>query len=163
MQCPKCASDDDKVVDSCAVDAGRAIRRRRACLSCGNRYTTFERIEEVGLTVEKRSGDRMPFDPEKVAAGVRAACKNRPVTDESIAGLVAGIEDRARAEGLEVLPTKRIGLEVLEGLGGLDQVAYLRFASVYKEFSDAADFAREARLLTKATKPKQHEGTNPAR
>ena len=89
--------------------------------------------------------------------------QDRPVTDESIAGLVAGIEDRARAEGLEVLPTERIGLEVLEGLGGLDQVAYLRFASVYKEFSDAADFAREARLLTKATKPKQHEGTNPAR
>ena len=98
----------------------------------------------------------MPFDPDKVAAGVRAACKNRPVSDEAIAAIVEGIEDRARVEGLEVLPTERIGLEVLEGLGALDQVAYLRFASVYKEFSDAADFAREARLLTKATKPKQH-------
>lgn len=157
MQCPKCASDDDKVVDSRAVDTGRAIRRRRACLSCGNRFTTFERIEEAGLTVEKRSGDRMPFDPEKVAVGVRAACKNRPVSEDAIAELVAGIEDRARVDGLEVLPTERIGLEVLEGLGVLDQVAYLRFASVYKEFSDASDFAREVRLLTKATKPKRHE------
>lgn len=156
VQCPKCASDDDKVVDSRAVDSGRAIRRRRACLACGNRFTTFERIEGVGLTVEKRSGDRMPFDPDKIAAGVRAACKNRPVSDEAIGGIVEGIEDRARVEGLEVLPTERIGLEVLEGLGALDQVAYLRFASVYKEFSDASDFAREARLLTKATKPKQH-------
>jgi transcriptional repressor NrdR len=156
VQCPKCASDDDKVVDSRAVDSGRAIRRRRACLACGNRFTTFERIEGVGLTVEKRSGDRMPFDPDKIAAGVRAACKNRPVSDEAIGGIVEGIEDRARVEGLEVLPTERIGLEVLEGLGALDQVAYLRFASVYKEFSDASDFAREARLLTKATRPKQH-------
>jgi len=106
VQCPKCASDDDKVVDSRAVDSGRAIRRRRACLACGNRFTTFERIEGVGLTVEKRSGDRMPFDPDKVAAGVRAACKNRPVSDEAIAAIVEGIEDRARVEGLEVLPTE---------------------------------------------------------
>lgn len=156
VQCPKCAGDDDKVVDSRAVDAGRAIRRRRACLACGNRFTTFERIEEANLSVEKRSGDRMPFDSEKIASGVRAACKNRPVADEAITELVAAIEDRARAEGIDVVPTERIGLEVLEGLKALDEVAYLRFASVYKEFSDASDFAREARLLTKATKPKQH-------
>jgi transcriptional repressor NrdR len=143
VQCPKCASDDDKVVDSRAVDSGRAIRRRRACLACGNRFTTFERIEGVGLTVEKRSGDRMPFDPDKIAAGVRAACKNRPVSDEAIGGIVEGIEDRARVEGLEVLPTERIGLEVLEGLGALDQVAYLRFASVYRSFDTLSDIEHE--------------------
>lgn len=156
MRCPKCGTDDDKVVDSRSVDEGRAIRRRRACLHCSNRFTTFERLESAGLLVEKRSGDRVAFEQEKVIDGIRAACKNRPVSDEAIVDLAANIEERARADGIEVVPSERIGREVLDGLGELDQVAYLRFASVYKEFEDAADFTREVGLLTKATKPKRH-------
>ena len=156
VQCPKCGADDDKVVDSRSVDNGRAIRRRRACEACAHRFTTFERIESVNLVVVKRSGDRMPFEATKIIEGVRAACKNRPVSDAAIENLATGVEERARAEGLGVLSTEQIGIDVLEGLRELDQVAYLRFASVYKEFDDASDFAREARLLTKATTPKRH-------
>ena len=108
------------------------------------------------MLVQKRSGDRVPFDPEKVIAGVRAACKNRPVPDEAIIELAAQIEDRARIDGLEVVHSERVGREVLDRLGELDHVAYLRFASVYKEFEDASDFTREVGLITKATKPKRH-------
>ncbi len=156
VQCPRCGADDDKVLDSRSVDEGRAIRRRRTCLACAHRFTTFERIELADLIVVKRSGDRMGFDPDRIVAGVRAACKNRPVSDDAITALTLGIEERARTEGVGVLSTERIGIEVLDGLRELDEVAYLRFASVYKEFSDAADFAREARLLTKSTNPKAH-------
>lgn len=144
------------MVDSRAVDHGRAIRRRRECLSCGQRFTTFERLEEVALVVEKRSGDRVPFDREKITAGIRAACKNRPVDDRAIGELATGIEDRARAEGHDVILSERIGREVLEGLRELDQIAYLRFASVYKVFEDPADFTREVGLLTKHSEPKRH-------
>lgn len=145
------------MIDSRSVDDGRAIRRRRSCLECSHRFTTFERIEAADLIVVKRSGDRMPFDAERIVAGVRAASKNRPVEVADMEELAVRVEDAIRAEGLGVVSTERIGIEVLDGLRELDQVAYLRFASVYKEFADAADFAREARLLTKATRPKTHE------
>lgn len=161
--CPKCGVDDDKVLDSRSVDDGRAIRRRRSCLRCSYRYTTFERMELAHLTVIKRSGDRIPFDADKIVEGVRAACKNRPVDAVQMEDIAIGIEERARAEDLSLVSTERIGIEVLDGLKALDEVAYLRFASVYKEFSAAADFAREARLLTKSarlltksTQPKVH-------
>lgn len=157
VQCPQCGADDDKVIDSRSVDGGRAIRRRRSCLACENRFTTFERIEAVDLVVVKRSGDRVLFDAERIMAGVRAAGKNRPVSDADLAGVAVGVEEAIRAEGLGVVTTERIGIEVLERLRELDQVAYLRFASVYKEFSDASDFAREVRLLTKETEPKTRE------
>jgi transcriptional repressor NrdR len=159
VQCPRCGADEDKVIGSRSVDDGRAIRRRRSCLGCSHRFTTFERIETADLIVVKRSGDRMPFDAERIVAGVRAASKNRPVEVADMEELAVVVEDAIRAEGLGVVSTERIGIEVLEGLRELDQVAYLRFASVYKEFADAADFAREARLLTKATTPKTHEVT----
>ncbi|HET8930039.1 MAG TPA: transcriptional regulator NrdR [Acidimicrobiales bacterium] len=162
VQCPRCGVDDDKVIDSRSVDDGRAIRRRRSCLDCAHRFTTFERIETAELVVVKRSGDRMPFDPMRIVAGARAACKNRPVDEPDLFDLAVHIEEVIRAEGLGVVSTERIGIEVLEGLRELDQVAYLRFASVYKEFTDAADFAREARLLTKATSPKTHDAASRA-
>ncbi len=146
------------MIDSRSVDGGRAIRRRRSCARCEHRFTTFERIETADLVVVKRSGDRVLFDPARIVAGVRAACKNRPVDDEDMEGVAVGVEETLRAEGRVVVPTERIGIEVLERLRELDQVAYLRFASVYKEFSDAEDFEREVRLLTKATEPKTHEG-----
>lgn len=131
-------------------------------MRCAHRFTTFERIETADLVVVKRSGDRIAFDPERIVAGVRAASKNRPVAEPDMAHLAVQVEDTLRAEGLNVVTTERIGIEVLEGLRELDQVAYLRFASVYKEFADAADFAREARLLTKATSPKTHDVVTPA-
>ena len=154
VRCPACAHLDDKVVDSRTNDDGTAIRRRRECLACGFRFTTFERCEEVPLLVVKRSGDRVPFDRTKVEAGVLAAAKGRPVDDDQVAALAASVEDELRLAGGEVT-SEQVGRAVLERLVGLDQVAYLRFASVYKDFDDLADFQREVRLL-KATEPKSH-------
>lgn len=158
MRCPACASLDDKVVDSRVAPDGESIRRRRECVSCGRRFTTFERVEDVPIVVTKRSGDRVPFDRDKIVGGLQAAAKNRPIDDDALVGLATAIEDRLRVEGREVVSSESIGLQVLERLRDLDQVAYLRFASVYKEFDEPADFAREARLLTKPTAPKRHGG-----
>jgi transcriptional repressor NrdR len=155
MRCPSCAHDDDKVVDSRANDDGSAIRRRRECLACGHRFTTFERCEAAPLMVVKRSGDRVAFDRAKVEVGVVAALKGRPVTLEQVADLGAELEDQLRAIGPEV-SSEQVGLLVLELLRELDQVAYLRFASVYKGFDDPSDFQREVKLLTKSTAPKRH-------
>ena len=148
-----CASLDDKVVDSRQADDGGAIRRRRECLGCGRRFTTFERVEEAPLVVVKRSGERETFDLPKLIAGVAAAAKNR-LSDEQMATLAAEVEDEARLTGPEVT-TEEIGRAVLERLGELDHVTYLRFASVYKGFEDAGDFEREVGLLAKSTPPKQ--------
>lgn len=157
VRCPSCAGDDDKVVDSRTADDGSAIRRRRECLACGRRFTTFERYEEQPVLVLKRSGDRVPFDRAKIESGVRSAVKGRPVDDEQISELAAEIEDRFRLKGGEV-SSEQIGLAVLDRLLELDQVAYVRFASVYKGFEDPADFSREVRLLSKPTAPKRHGG-----
>jgi transcriptional repressor NrdR len=154
VRCPVCSDLDDKVVDSRANEDGSSIRRRRECLACGHRFTTFERCEELPLVVVKRSGDRAPFDRAKIEAGVRAAAKGRPIDDDQVASLAAAVEDELRLIGGDV-SSEQVGRAVLEQLVGLDQVAYLRFASVYKGFDDAADFQREVRLL-KATDPKRH-------
>ena len=135
------------MVDSRTADEGAAIRRRRVCQSCGHRFTTYERLEEVPIVVVKRSGGREPFDRSKVATGVRLAAKGRPVTEEQLEGLAADVEDAIRLEGTEI-PSGLIGAAVLEALRPLDEVAYLRFASVHKSFDDVEDFQREARLLT---------------
>ena len=142
------------MVDSRVAEDGGAIRRRRECLGCNRRFTTFERVEEVPLWVVKRTGLREPFDRAKVVAGIRSACKNRPVTDEAMEMLAQEVEDVLRAETVE--PTsQQVGVVVLENLKALDEVAYLRFASVYKGFEEAGDFQREAGLLTKTTEPKR--------
>ena len=154
MRCPWCAVDDDRVVDSRLAEDGGAIRRRRECLSCGQRFTTFERVDEAPLWVVKRSGLREPFDRAKVVTGIRAACKNRPVSDEQMEELAQRVEDALRAEGTEP-STERVGVNVLEQLQALDDVAYLRFASVYKGFEDIGDFQREVAVLTKTTEPKR--------
>ena len=152
MRCPNCAGLDDRVVDSRLADEGVAIRRRRECLGCGRRFTTFERIEEVGLVVVKRSGEREPFRRTKVVAGVLAAAKNRPVALEQLEGLAADVEETLRIEGLEV-SSARVGAIVLDRLRALDEVAYVRFASVYKDFDDPGDFEREVLALTKRDSP----------
>jgi transcriptional repressor NrdR len=155
VRCPTCSGNDDKVVDSRTTDDGGAIRRRRECLACGHRFTTFERLEEQPFTVVKRSGDQMAFDRRRIEAGVAAAAKGRPVSPEQLAALAEEIEEEVRLEGAEVT-TERIGRAVLDRLQVLDEVTYVRFASVYKDFDEAEDFARELQALTKATEPKRH-------
>jgi transcriptional repressor NrdR len=147
VRCPVCGSLDDKVVDSRLADDGAAIRRRRECLGCNRRFTTFERVDEVPFVVVKRSGEREPFDRTKVAAGIRAAAKNRPVSDDQVEALTAEVEDSLRVEGTDV-SSERVGVAVLSRLRSLDEVAYVRFASVYKDFDDARDFEREVGLLS---------------
>jgi transcriptional repressor NrdR len=142
------------VVDSRTAQDGAAIRRRRLCLSCGYRFTTFERMEEVPLVVTKRSGQREAFDRAKLVAGVRAAAKGRPVGEDELENLATEVEDAMRLDGPEVT-SAHVGVAVLDALRHLDEVAYLRFASVYKGFDDAADFERELTLLAKGTPPKR--------
>jgi transcriptional repressor NrdR len=144
---------DDKVIDSRMADGGSATRRRRECLACGRRYTTFERVEEVQLFVVKRSGTREPFDRAKILDGIRRAAKNRPISEDEIAALATAVEDEVREVGTEV-GSEVVGKAVLDRLRALDPVAYLRFASVYKGFEDLTDFEREVGLLQKTTSPK---------
>ena len=148
VRCPGCTSVDDKVIDSRTADDGAAIRRRRECLGCGRRYTTYERLEEAPMVVVKRSGQRTPFDRHKIVAGIRAAAKNRPVSDDELEALGVEIEETLRLEGPDVT-TEQIGRAVLDRLRDVDEVAYLRFVSVYKGFEDLTDFEREVVLLTR--------------
>jgi transcriptional repressor NrdR len=150
--CPSCRADDTKVVDSRLAADGTAIRRRRRCSSCGHRFTTFERVEEVPLVVVKSDGSTEPFDRSKIVFGVAAATKGRNVEPDQIDELAAAVEDEVRLDGHEVT-TSRIGLAVLDRLRSLDEVAYLRFASVYKNFDAAADFQSELELLSKLGSP----------
>jgi transcriptional repressor NrdR len=147
MRCPYCASDEDRVIDSRPVDEGAAIRRRRECQACGQRFSTYERTEQRTLTVRKRSGATQPFDRDKVLAGVRKATKNRPLDDDDVKRTVARVEARVRGLGRREVDSSVIGAEVLAALRELDSVAYLRFASVHKDFSSAEDFARELAAL----------------
>jgi transcriptional repressor NrdR len=149
MRCPGCGNVRDRVVDSRQAEDGRSIRRRRECEACGGRFTTFERIETATVQVRKRSGDVEPYDASKVAAGVSAACKSRPVDPGQIAVLVADVEDALRSLN-KVVSSDEVGLEVLVRLRDLDEVAAVRFASVYKGFDTISDFEREIRLLQEA-------------
>lgn len=153
MRCPFCAADDDRVVDSRLAEDGVAIRRRRECSACLQRYTTFERIDEVGFYVVKRSGEREPFDRAKILTGVRAAAKNRPVDEEALDVVVVAIEETMRLLSRDVT-TEEVGMAALDALRDVDDVAYVRFASVYKGFEGTDDFAREIGMLVKTTAPK---------
>jgi transcriptional repressor NrdR len=148
VHCPVCQGDDTKVVDSRLASEGTAVRRRRRCPSCGHRFTTFERVDEVPLTVVKSDGRVEPFDRAKVANGLLAATKGRNVSAERIDQIVDAVEDIVRLGGSEST-SAQIGVVVLGQLGEVDEVAYLRFASVYKNFDAAADFHREIELLGK--------------
>ena len=148
MHCASCSFDDTKVIDSRLSEEGGAIRRRRSCTQCGYRFTTYERLEEVALNVVKRGGGKQPFDRLKMMAGIQAAVKGRPVGDEMIMEIAERIEDALRLEGGDVT-SNQVGHAVLEQLRSIDEVSYMRFASVYKNFDDAADFKRELALLEK--------------
>lgn len=153
VRCPYCAADDDRVVDSRLAEDGVAIRRRRECSACGQRYTTFERVEEATLFVVKRSGEREPFDREKILAGVRSACKNRPVEVTTLQEMVLSVEESMRLLNRDVT-SEEVGVATLDALRDVDDVAYVRFASVYKGFEGTEDFAREIGMLVKTTAPK---------
>jgi transcriptional repressor NrdR len=147
-------------VDSRVADEGDAIRRRRECLGCGRRYTTYERIDPIPLTVAKRSGVKEPFDRAKLARGIAQAVTGRPIPEGAVDEIVAEIEEQLREQGAEV-PSEAVGLAVLERLRALDPVSYLRFASVYKDFEDIADFEAEVVLLQKTTAPKRPAPSRP--
>jgi transcriptional repressor NrdR len=147
MHCPFCKNTDTKVLDSRVADEGGAIRRRRVCSSCEKRFTT---IEQMQLTVVKRSGATEPFVRDKAISGVRKACKGRPVSDDDLARLGQQVEDTLRDSGSAEVPAHEVGLAILEPLKSLDEVAYLRFASVYKAFDSADDFAAEIASLMAA-------------
>lgn len=148
MHCPVCRADDTKVVDSRLAEEGAAVRRRRQCLACSHRFTTFERIDEVPLVVVKSDGRTEPFDRAKIVAGIAAATKGRGIAASELEHVAESIEDAVRLGGSQVT-TAQIGVAVLDRLRTIDEVAYLRFASVYKNFDAAADFHRELELLSK--------------
>ncbi len=144
MRCPFCRHPDSRVIDSREVEDGQAIRRRRSCPECSRRFTT---VEEALLAVVKRSGVTEPFSRTKVIDGVRRACQGRPVDEDALALLAQQVEDAVRAKGLAEVPSQEVGLAILGPLRDLDEVAYLRFASVYRSFTSADDFAAAIRDL----------------
>ena len=144
MRCPFCRHPDSRVVDSREAEEGAAIRRRRACPNCGRRFTT---MEEASLRVRKRSGTAEPFSRSKVIAGVRKACQGRPVSEDDLALLAQRVEEHVRADCGAEVEANDVGLAVLAPLRELDEVAYLRFASVYRGFESMADFESEIALL----------------
>src|SRR6476469_1269165 len=154
MHCPFCRNPDSRVVDSREADEGQAIRRRRSCPECGRRFTT---VETAVLAVVKRSGVTEPFSREKVIRGVRRACQGRQVDDDALNLLAQQVEDAVRATGSPEVPSNEVGLAILGPLRELDEVAYLRFASVYRSFSSADDFETEIALMRAERSPTGEE------
>ena len=152
MRCPFCGHDDSQVKDSRPTEDGAAIRRRRQCEGCGARFTTFERIQLRELTVLKTEGRREPFEREKLERSVSVACRKRPIEQTQIEKLVSGIQRQLETLGETEIESARIGQFVMDGLKGLDTVAYIRFASVYKEFAEAKDFEEFAGNVAEAAK-----------
>ena len=158
MQCPSCRADDTKVVDSRLAEEGAAIRRRRQCLTCSDRFTTFERVDHAPLRVQKSTGETEPFERSKVVAGIAAATKGRDVSDTALDLMATRVEDAIRLKGNDVTSAV-VGLAVLDELRAVDDVSYLRFASVYKHFDAATDFHRELELMEKEA-PRRGVGAN---
>ncbi len=147
MRCPKCGCQDDKVIDSRSSREGATIRRRRQCIACGYRYTTYEEIERAGLFVVKRDGRREEFSKEKLFSGVKKACQKRPISPKAIEDLVEKIVNDVTDKYEREVPAEVIGKAVMDGLRQMDQVAYVRFASVYRRFQEATDFVQEVERL----------------
>ena len=147
MRCPKCGCQDDKVIDSRSSREGATIRRRRECVGCGHRFTTYEEVERTGLLVLKRDGRREEFSKEKLLSGLRKACQKRPISlkviEDLVERMVIEITDKYERE----VPAEVIGQLVMEGLRATDDVAYVRFASVYRRFQEATDFVHEVKKL----------------
>lgn len=149
MRCPKCSCQEDKVIDSRASREGATIRRRRECCGCNFRFTTYEEIEHEGLMVVKRDGRREEFSRDKMLSGVRKACQKRPISQETMETLADRIINRLTERYDREIPAEEIGREVMNGLRETDGVAYVRFASVYRQFQEATDFVHEVNKLEK--------------
>ena len=147
MRCPKCGCQDDKVIDSRASREGATIRRRRQCIACGHRFTTYEEVEREGLMVLKRDGRHEEFSKDKLLLGIKKACQKRPISPKVMEDLVEKIVDEVSGKYEHEVPGAVIGKLVMEGLRGIDEVAYVRFASVYRRFQEATDFVHEVRKL----------------
>ncbi len=160
MKCPFCHNENDRVVDSRISDDGFVIRRRRECNRCDQRFTTYERIETPQVRVVKRDGTRSPFDREKVRQGLERACWKRPISDDQIASLVAKVERDIDTTFETEVDSSFVGQQVMQYLAELDQVAYVRFASVYRQFKDANDFARELGEMSKHESA-EHQALSP--
>lgn len=155
MRCPKCGNQDDKVIDSRSSREGATIRRRRQCLACSYRFTTYEEVEHEGLMVIKRDGRREEFSREKLLSGIRKACQKRPVGPKAIEELAGSIVDEITDKYDREVPGMVIGERVMEGLRGLDKVAYIRFASVYRRFEEVTEFVEEVKNLEEKHDPAQ--------
>jgi len=162
MRCPFCAHEDSQVKDSRPSEDGAAIRRRRQCEACGARFTTFERVQLRDLTVVKKNGEREPFDRDKLARAIGHATRKRDIDAAKIDRLVTGIQRQMETAGDEVSST-RIGEAVMDGLKALDHVAYIRFASIYKDFTDPGDFAEIAGAVRDEPAPEKPKGSPPDR
>ena len=155
MRCPYCRVDNDKVIDSRGSEDGYSIRRRRECLSCKRRYTTYERVEEMEIKVVKKDGIREPFNREKIKQGLAKACWKRPISDEQIDTMISAIEGDIYANYETEVDSTEIGEMVMKRLAQVDQVAFVRFASVYREFKDVRDFVDELQPMLKKKPPGQ--------
>ena len=153
MHCPYCSHDDSRVIDSREAEAG--IRRRRECFMCGRRFTTYERVQVSPLLVVKKDGRREEFDRHKVLSGVRRACEKRPLPAGALEALVDGLEANLQALNVTEVPSARIGEMVMERLRALDHIAYIRFASVYRQFADLDELRREVEALRLTRREKQ--------
>lgn len=154
MKCPFCRVDNDRVTDSRASEDGFAIRRRRECVHCRRRYTTYERIEESAIKVIKKDGVRVPFERDKIKRGLEKACWKRPISDEQLEKVVAAIENEIYAHYDNEVESRHLGELAMQHLRQLDQVAYVRFASVYRDFEDVRDFVEELQpMLDKPEHP----------
>ena len=147
MRCPKCGCQDDKVIDSRASREGATIRRRRQCIGCGYRFTTYEEIERSGLVITKRDGRREEFSTDKLLSGIKKACQKRPISPKAIEDLVERIVNEVTDKYEREVPAEVIGKLVMDGLRQIDEVAYVRFASVYRRFQEATDFVQEVKKL----------------
>jgi transcriptional repressor NrdR len=155
VKCPFCGYKEDKVVDSRATAEESAVRRRRECLKCGKRFTTYEYVEEVSLLVIKKDGRREPFDRKKILAGIIRACEKRPVSVEKMEGVVVQVERAVQRKSDREVPSNRIGELVMEKLKAIDDVAYVRFASVYRQFKDVGQFMLELKDILGKDKKKK--------
>jgi transcriptional repressor NrdR len=154
VKCPFCDEVEDKVVDSRMAREGGVIRRRRECLSCKRRFTTYERVEEILPMVVKKDGRREPFDRTKILAGLKKACEKRPISTATIEAVTDRVEKRIQEMGETEVPSNVVGEEVMKELHQLDQVAYVRFASVYREFKDIDQFMDELKSLARERREK---------
>ena len=161
MRCPFCNHDEDRVIDSRPSDEGSAIRRRRECIACGARFTTYEKVENIPMLVIKKDGTREPFNREKLMSGILKSCEKRPVSTQQIDGLVNSIEAQAQNSLKREISSREVGEMVMEGLKQIDEVAYVRFASVYRQFKDVNSFLEELNEMLQKQAPSAGKVADP--